>query len=205
LKGSTYDLGEDMNFKAILATGAVSLALSMAVSAHAAVVTFDDVSGQGTVADGYGGVIWDSNWTYYDAADGPYSPASGASRVYVNYSNHDAGVYEAVGFRFAGPVVFDGAYFAGQFNLGISFQMYLGGVQVAVSNSLDQTSTPAFLASGYAGQVDEVRVYGSNDYYVMDDVTYTAAPAPEPAVWALMIVGFGLTGVALRGRRSATA
>lgn len=192
-----------MNFKAMLATGAVAVALSMAAAAEAAVVTFDDLSGQGTVADGYGGITWDSNWTYYDDSNYPYTPASGASRVYVNYDGHTDGVYEAVGFRFSGPVVFDGAYFAGAPNMGVSLQMYLKGVQVATTDTLYQTSTPTFLASGYAGQVDEVRVYGPNDYYVMDDVTYTAAPAPEPAAWALMIVGFGLAGTALR-RRGAT-
>ena len=41
---------------------------------------------------------------------------------------------------------------------------------------------------------------------VVDNVTAADAPAgpvPEPAAWALMILGFGATGAALRGRRSA--
>ena len=33
----------------------------------------------------------------------------------------------------------------------------------------------------------------------------TAAPVPEPATWAMMLVGFGGLGVAMRSRRRASA
>lgn len=39
--------------------------------------------------------------------------------------------------------------------------------------------------------------YGGN-------ATFTPAPIPEPAAWAMMIAGFGLIGVALRARRTST-
>lgn len=35
--------------------------------------------------------------------------------------------------------------------------------------------------------------------------TFTASPAPEPATWALMIVGFGATGLAMRRRKISVA
>jgi opacity protein-like surface antigen len=38
-----------------------------------------------------------------------------------------------------------------------------------------------------------------------DNATITIDPVPEPAAWALMIVGFGLAGSAIRRRRTATA
>jgi hypothetical protein len=61
-----------------------------------------------------------------------------------------------------------------------------------------------FLASGYEGLVDEVRLYGNSGNWVMDDLTYTTgvtAGVPEPASWAMMILGFGAAGALLRRRR----
>jgi hypothetical protein len=45
---------------------------------------------------------------------------------------------------------------------------------------------------------------GSGDYVFVDDFTYvsTAAGAvPEPAIWAMMILGFAAVGCSMRGRR----
>jgi hypothetical protein len=39
---------------------------------------------------------------------------------------------------------------------------------------------------------------GGNDF-ALDDITLSVAP--EPATWAMMIVGFGFAGAALRRRR----
>jgi hypothetical protein len=36
---------------------------------------------------------------------------------------------------------------------------------------------------------------------LIDNLTYVAA-VPEPTTWALMLVGFGLTGAAMRRRAS---
>jgi hypothetical protein len=41
------------------------------------------------------------------------------------------------------------------------------------------------------------------DNFQFDTVTAVGTGAPEPAAWALMIAGFGLTGAALRRRRAA--
>ena len=40
---------------------------------------------------------------------------------------------------------------------------------------------------------------------VVDDINITTAAVPEPASWALLIAGFGLTGAAMRRRRVAVA
>ena len=45
------------HYKFLLA-GAFALAMLSGGAASATVVTFDDLSGSGTVADGYGGIIW---------------------------------------------------------------------------------------------------------------------------------------------------
>jgi hypothetical protein len=196
-----------MTFKAMLAAAALVgvLALGAASAASATVVTFDDIAANGVVADGYGGIIWAGNWDNYSDPQSPYTPASGDTRVYADY-NLGCCAVDDTNFYFAAPVVFDGAFFAGQSDQGlVTFGLYNGGVLVHTSASLDPTETPTFLASGYAGPVDEVRVNGPRDFFVMDDVTYGPAAVPEPAAWVLMIAGFGLTGALLRRRRTAAA
>lgn len=43
-----------------------------------------------------------------------------------------------------------------------------------------------------------------NDF-VLTDIAFTGAAVPEPESWALMILGFGLAGAALRQRRTVSA
>jgi hypothetical protein len=194
-----------MTVRTLLAAATLALGLAGATAASATVVTFDDLPENGVVADGYGGVIWGGNWDNYSDPQFPYTPASGDTRV---YSDRDLGCCDVddTNFFFAAPVVFQGAYFAGPTGPGaITFGLYYGGVLVHTSASLDATATPTFLASGYGGPVDEVRVNGPRDMFVMDDVTYTAADVPEPAAWALLIAGFGLAGASLRRRRHRAA
>ena len=189
-----------------VAAFAVSIAAG-AAQAGTTVVDFDSLPDAAVVADGYGGIIWGSNWQVMGVAQNPYNPASPPNRVHVNYALHRIGLVEDVAFSFAAPVVFDGAFFSGVsggFLPGVSLKLYKNGALIATSGTLNQTSTSMFLASGYAGVVDGVRVTGRNGYYVMDDVTYSNA-VPEPAAWALMICGFGIVGALLRRRRYAVA
>jgi hypothetical protein len=44
---------------------------------------------------------------------------------------------------------------------------------------------------------DEDTAYGP----ALDNVSITSGAVPEPATWALMIVGFGAVGATLRSRR----
>jgi len=174
------------------------------------VITFDDLTGNGQLADGYGGVTWHNDWTYYDTPQGQYTPESGSERVY-NSSNTGTRLQDSP-FSFSAPVVFDGAYFAGYDVTNVSFELYLGGSLVATSASLSPSGTPAFLASGYSGLVDTVVVHDSNlfggiyDYYVMDNVTYSTVTTPEPSTVIISLFGgLGMVGFAWRRRKSAIA
>ena len=89
------------NIKEACAVLAATFAIG-AGAAHATVVTFDSLSGAGTVADGYGGIQWNGNWQYYDSPQDPYNPASGAERVYP--TNNDVSLAD---FTFLSPVTFD--------------------------------------------------------------------------------------------------
>jgi hypothetical protein len=72
-----------------------------------------------------------------------------------------------------------------------------------------QKQTFTFTATG-ASEILSFLAHGTPDgvppFSLLDGVSMQAqSPAPEPASWALMIVGFGVTGVALRRRRSSVA
>lgn len=59
------------------------------------------------------------------------------------------------------------------------------------------------LASADAG-IYGLRLFSSAPAFEVDNVTFSGA-VPEPATWAMMILGFGLVGAAMRRRSSATA
>lgn len=74
---------------------------------------------------------------------------------------------------------------------------------------VDNLSFYSGKGSLYFAPLENVRVFGSragiNTPTPFSDfsITYTyAAYAPEPTTWALMLVGFGMTGYALRRRRA---
>jgi hypothetical protein len=70
-----------------------------------------------------------------------------------------------------------------------------------------------FTASGvgFAGIARSIDFGGTANYTGYDDITFGSTtpgsgnPVPEPATWALMILGFGAAGASLRRRRSLAA
>jgi hypothetical protein len=174
--------------------------LTLATTASATVVTFDDLSGDGPVPDGYAGITWNGQWSYTSGVQAPYTPASPPTRIY------DA--LPAGQFDFSAPVTFDGAYFVGYPEATVQFQLYLDGALVGASSVLAPSSTPTFLTSGYSGAVDEVRVVTLGaGRFDMDNVTFNSISTaiPEPATWTMLLLGFFGLGAALRARPRAVA
>ena len=182
-----------------MAAGAALSALAPAASAT--VLTFDDIGGDALMTDvaggHYGGLDWTGgDWFAYGEAQDPYTPHSGDFRLASGFDDADA----ATTIRFAAPATFQGAWFSGLDGATVTFELYLHGAQVGTSATLDPGATPQFLASGYAGPVDEIVVASpAQGSYTMDDFTFTPG-VPEPASLALMFAGLGV--VVLRARKT---
>ena len=190
-----------LRVKRLLALASLAVLVSTG-TAHAATLTFDDLSGGGTLADGYGGINWGGSWSYYDTLQDPYNANSPAERIYSPETG--SGEYS---FDFVTPdQTFLGAYFAGWSFATVSFNLYNDGSLVWTSSTLFPSSVPTFLDSGYSGAVDRVGVSSqANAFYVMDDVTYNTTldpiPDPIPEPTSMLLLGTGLVGAAFSRRR----
>ena len=85
-----------------------------------------------------------------------------------------------VAFGAVGDII-DNAYFPRPFN--VPLDVYKGNGQFSVG--------------GYKNG----QAIGFNAYYVLENATFSVAGVPEPAVWAMMLSGFGFVGGVARHRR----
>ncbi len=118
-----------------------------------------------------------------------------------NYLSLNGGT---VTFSFADPIAAFGAFFTGPQFLGLQLTFSDGGQQVV--------DVPGFFGADFVGFTDfgksisQVTFNATHDTMAMDDIYFTLAPpagvgVPEPATWAMMILGFSLVGVTLRRRQ----
>jgi hypothetical protein len=148
---------------------AILVSASTAVAAsNQVVINFDDLTGSLPLPANYAGLNWDPNWWYWTGSD-PYNPSSPPMVIYAWTSN------PWIDFSPLGtPVIFEGAYFAGDTGYDVYFEGYRNNTLVGTSGTLGLSSTPTFLDAGFDEPVDYVVVVPSNYYhFVMDDVTYT--------------------------------
>lgn len=187
-----------MQFRKAALAAALALAGPLA---GATVLGFDDIGADGAVPLNYGGLDWSAaGWSVFAGEQAPYTAHSGSFRAATGWGVDDA----ASEVRFAKPTVFDGAWFAGLGGATVRFDLYLGGQLVASSATLDPDATPRFLASGWAGAVDAVRVASPwHASFVMDDFSFQgpAGPVPEPQAALLLAAGLAVLQLARRRAR----
>jgi hypothetical protein len=110
--------------------------------------------------------------------------------------------WPALGAYVTGAAAVTANFYA--YNYDTLTEDFVGSVQTAGPNDLGSGGTP----NTYLGFTDETEltlaVFSSSQAFTLDDVTLglpdVGPGIPEPATWALMLVGFGAVGAALRRR-----
>jgi hypothetical protein len=174
--------------KKILMAGLLTASLGSGLAnAATIVVDFEGIQNWDLV-DGYSGLSgWDSMGgqisSYSDFET--HGPELGENRLHTRAGE--------LTFD-QGPVIFQGLYYNywGS-DTDVSFSLFYQGEKV-YSSPLDGENQPRdiyWLASGYAGLVDKIQFHGqSGDGFIVDNLTYSAAPVPLPApIW---LFGTGL-------------
>jgi hypothetical protein len=199
-----------MRTRLALAAFSVAMGSLLAGHAHAALVTdsvsfsantFQTAFGDPAPVDPVTGsftIKFDPTQTYTNATSGitlkTLNIALGSALSFSYDPNHPAGTLPAgtliVGGSFDGPGMV-------QYQPTTSdFWLFITGF----------TTTPAFYQLGYSqvAALDRSLFYTINGTGSVTVTPVTTPGVPEPATWAMMILGFGLLGGAIR-RRKATA
>ena len=197
---------------------AAASAILMGSAAQAEVITFDDVGNFVGLGAGYHGL----DWSNFVTIDGPAYGASGYKNGVVSPSNvacacaGDGGqaidtISSATAFSL------NSGYFTSAWNNGATLLVngFNNGALVDTTTAVLNTAGPSFLTFGWSN-VDRLEfsisggssagLGGSGNYFALDNLSVgPAGGVPEPAVWTMMITGFGLAGASLRRRRMAVA
>lgn len=204
-------------------------ALSVQAPAHAAIVIYNDqasflaaVSNPG--ADSFGGLVPRNGFAgpvnrsagshaYTVDAPGGFNPGSNLGNVFltttdagstIRFSGFGSDVY-AVGGLFFGSDL-NGAY-QGSPSITVTAIDSDGDVTAVLKNP-NAGSFLGFVSTGGLSELT-LTVGRAGIWPSIDNFTLAGAPSnsvvPEPATWAMMIVGFGLAGMMLRGAQGRRA
>lgn len=167
-------------------------------NAHAVVLDFEDLSGDGGLPSNYAGLTW-VNWNYYDGSQPPYYASSGFQRIYNTYGSVPS-------LQFGADVTFEGLWMAG-YSWGQYVEGYNNGVKIYESAHIanDPSSTfGVYFSLGWAG-VDEIRVQSpEGNHYIVDDVEYNTASVPDGGL-TLGLLGGAMVGLSALRRRVSQA
>lgn len=125
-----------------------------------------------------------------------------------SYYDNDEAAVSQISFAFAGPV----SAFA--FNWGAGDAAWTVDLFAGASLLSSYQLTPTFGSNakeyfGFTGAgITSVNIsLDRSDWVFIDNLTYSsvAGAVPEPATWAMMVMGFGLVGAAARRRAAGKA
>jgi hypothetical protein len=216
-----------LNSRFVAVAAALTLGvLGAGLPAHAATITFEAAPFGG----GFTGPITESGFTYTKASGGLFVESFGHPGHDMEGTAIEGGGVLDIVQSSSGAFTFFSLDYAAYAGTGVGSQTlhitgYLGGLAVGADTyTLANTSSasPAFSnwtlesASSLAGvKIDDLKITlngGLTDsslfFQAVDNVVLGSATVPEPATWAMMLVGFGAVGATLRARRgmaSATA
>lgn len=80
-----------------------------------------------------------------------------------------------------------------------------GTIGLVTGTAAWQTFTTTFTGTGGFATFGINETYGANNGGVFLDNVSVSGAVPEPATWALLLAGFGMTGIAARRRKGALA
>ena len=225
---STIASGCLVGTKSLFAGLAAGVALACSATAASAItITFDELGsglGDTQLPSGYLGFDW-NNFYYFDGTE--YSPGSGydvgtASENNVAYNGfgspasfatQDASTFTLFDFYLTG---------AWRDGLEVTITGRNSGSDLFSTTVTVGTSARSHVVLQWAG-LDEVRfssaggvenpfLSGDGEHFAIDNIgidEFAAPPSvggiPEPGAWALMIMGFGGVGAAMRRRRLVAA
>jgi hypothetical protein len=202
---------------------AFSMLVGSVTTAHAVVLTFEDITGfTGRanfpalgIQNTYQGFQWPTNgsfqhWAVVNNSDSQFSTvgAFSGSQALWNWSDGDDR-----DIIFSAPQTVTGAYFnvfMAQQSWGadtVQFRAYDSGNNLigtsAVLTLNDSVANPAWqwLAAGFTN-VSRLNIHSTGGWWTMDDLTLGVSAVPAPA--ALLFVGLGVVAsvVSVRRRRS---
>lgn len=184
----------------------VAMAAAFAVgstAAQAAVVNFDDPAAnaivdlaQSTFDDQ--GLTFTSSGTFMYVWDGG-SPNGNGTNANI-FAGFNTGEFETI--TKTGGGTFD----LNSIDMAVSWYDPNSTETISVNgSSLTITSTLTTYNFNLHG-VSSVTISGvpsNSGYWLADNINYSAGGVPEPATWAMMLVGFGGLGAMMRSRRQA--
>jgi hypothetical protein len=187
-----------------LRLAAAIAALPLAASfADAAIVTFDSPN-SGPVFQEYAGSVpykdngltFASNYSRYVWLPGAGQGAANGTQVLENgYSELTISASSGVDFTFSGLDYGQGIYH--DISAPLTITLNLAGGGTSVFNLISTESFQAFAPGSTL--VSSVTLSNTGGYLAIDNVD--VGGVPEASTWAMLILGFGATGGALRSRR----
>ena len=188
-----------MNMTKLFAGAALAAALATATTAaHATVVTFDDAAGNAILDQAQSqfsdqGLTFTSNGTYMYVWDGSSPNGNGTNaNIFAGFNSGDNEVITKTG--------------GGTFNLD-SLDMAISWYDANPSETITVNGAPLTITDTLTtynlnlNGVTSVTITGvpsNSGYWLADNIS---AGVPEPATWAVMLVGFGGLGVSMRRQR----